>query len=188
MTDYLIGNQEEMYQWAYRLTRNYDDAQDLLQSTLLCALKSVGMYTEENNISGWLYTIMRNIFFNTTRHSGRCCCMEKEDIERMMQLGENALNDNAEIAFDMSDIQRAIDTLDRPYKIPMSLYLSGYKYQEIAEKMGIPLGTVKSRIHASRVQLQETLKDFLINSVRGYSLKKTLIFEPKFLVFAGRIR
>ena len=158
MTDYLIGNQEEMYQWAYRLTRNYDDAQDLLQSTLLCALKSVGMYTEENNISGWLYTIMRNIFFNTTRHSGRCCCMEKEDIERMMQLGENALN--AEIAFDMSDIQRAIDTLDRPYKIPMSLYLSGYKYQEIAEKMGIPLGTVKSRIHASRVQLQETLKDF----------------------------
>jgi len=156
----LIGNQEEMYQWAYRLTRNYDDAQDLLQSTLLCALKSVGMYTEENNISGWLYTIMRNIFFNTTRHSGRCCCMEKEDIERMMQLGENALNDNAEIAFDMSDIQRAIDTLDRPYKIPMSLYLSGYKYQEIAEKMGIPLGTVKSRIHASRVQLQETLKDF----------------------------
>lgn len=126
----------------------------------LCALKSVGMYTEENNISGWLYTIMRNIFFNTTRHSGRCCCMEKEDIERMMQLGENALNDNAEIAFDMSDIQRAIDTLDRPYKIPMSLYLSGYKYQEIAEKMGIPLGTVKSRIHASRVQLQETLKDF----------------------------
>lgn len=145
---------------AYRLTRNYDDAQDLLQSTLLCALKSVGMYTEENNISGWLYTIMRNIFFNTTRHSGRCCCMEKEDIERMMQLGENALNDNAEIAFDMSDIQRAIDTLDRPYKIPMSLYLSGYKYQEIAEKMGIPLGTVKSRIHASRVQLQETLKDF----------------------------
>ncbi len=160
MTDYLIGNQEEMYQWAYRLTRNYDDAQDLLQSTLLCALKSVGMYTEENNISGWLYTTMRNIFFNTTRHSGRCCCMEKEDIERMMQLGENALNDNAEIAFDMSDIQRAIDTLDRPYKIPMSLYLSGYKYQEIAEKMGIPLGTVKSRIHASRVQLQETLKDF----------------------------
>ena len=160
MTDYLIGNQEEMYQWAYRLTRNYDDAQDLLQSTLLCALKSVGMYTEENNISGWLYTIMRNIFFNTTRHSGRCCCMEKEDIERMMQLGENALNDNAEIAFEMSDIQRAIDTLDRPYKIPMSLYLSGYKYQEIAEKMGIPLGTVKSRIHASRVQLQETLKDF----------------------------
>lgn len=160
MTDYLIGNQEEMYQWAYRLTRNYDDAQDLLQSTLLCALKSVGMYTEENNISGWLYTIMRNIFFNTTRHSGRCCCMEKEDIERMMQLGENALNDNAEIAFDMSDIQRAIDTLDRPYKIPMSLYLSGYKYQEIAEKMGIPLGTVKSRIHANRVQLQETLKDF----------------------------
>ena len=160
MTDYLIGNQEEMYQWAYRLTRNYDDAQDLLQSTLLCALKSVGMYTEENNISGWLYTIMRNIFFNTTRHSGRCCCMEKEDIERMMQLGENALKDNAEIAFDMSDIQRAIDTLDRPYKIPMSLYLSGYKYQEIAEKMGIPLGTVKSRIHASRVQLQETLKDF----------------------------
>lgn len=62
MTDYLIGNQEEMYQWAYRLTRNYDDAQDLLQSTLLCALKSVGMYTEENNISGWLYTIMRIYF------------------------------------------------------------------------------------------------------------------------------
>ena len=101
MTDYLIGNQEEMYQWAYRLTRNYDDAQDLLQSTLLCALKSAGMYTEENNISGWLYTIMRNVFSNSIRHSGRCRCMEKEDIERMMLLGENESNDNAEIAFDM---------------------------------------------------------------------------------------
>lgn len=104
MTDYLIGNQEEMYQWAYRLTRNYDDAQDLLQSTLLCALKSAGMYTEENNISGWLYTIMRNVFSNSIRHSGRCRCMEKEDIERMMLLGENESNDNAEIAFDMNEI------------------------------------------------------------------------------------
>ena len=114
----------------------------------------------DTNVSGWLYTIMRNVFSNSIRHSGRCRCMEKEDIERMMFLGENESNDNAEIAFDMNDIQRAIDTLDRPYKIPMSLYLSGYKYQEIAEKMGIPLGTVKSRIHASRVQLQERLKDF----------------------------
>ena len=160
MTDYLIGNQEEMYQWAYRLTRNYDDAQDLLQSTLLCALKSVGMYTEENNISGWLYTIMRNIFFNTTRHSGRCCCMEKEDIERMMQLGENALNDNAEIAFDMSDIQRAIDTLDRPYKIPMSLYLSGYKYQ------GRDVGTM------AVVSWTDRIKFLCLYICRGTSIRR----------------
>lgn len=160
IAEYLIGNRTEMFRWAYRLTRNYDDAQDLLQSTLLCALKSAPMYTDENNISGWLYTIMRNVFFNMTRHDGRCCCMSKEDIENAMPLTEDTLDNSTETTFVLEDIQRAVDTLDKPFKIPMSLYLSGYKYQEIAEKMGIPLGTVKSRIHASRAQLQVTLKDF----------------------------
>ena len=84
MTDYLIGNQEEMYQWAYRLTRNYDDAQDLLQSTLLCALKSVGMYTEENNISGWLYTIMvgsiNSIFYFLHKAAEPFNCLEQDNL------------------------------------------------------------------------------------------------------------
>lgn len=160
ISDYLVSNRTEMYRWAYRLTRNYDDAQDLLQSTLLCALKSVGMYTEENNISGWLYTIMRNVFFNNTRHSTRCCCMTKDEIEHVMPCDEVSMECSGDTVFAVGDIQRAVDMLDKTYKIPMSLYLSGYKYQEIAEKMGIPLGPVKSRIHASRVQLQKELKDF----------------------------
>ncbi len=160
ISDYLVSNRAEMYRWAYRLTRNYDDAQNLLQSTLLCALKSVGMYTEENNMSGWLYTIMRNVFFNDTRHSTRCCCMTKDQIEGVMPFDTVASESSEETLFAIEDIQRAVDMLDCTYKIPMSLYLSGYKYQEIAEKMGIPLGTVKSRIHVSRLRLQKELKDF----------------------------
>lgn len=160
IAEYLVGSRAEMLRWAYRLTRNCDDAQDLLQSTLLCALKSAQMYTDETNLSGWLYAIMRNVFFNMTRREGRCCYMSKDDIESLMSFVESSPDNSTETTLFLNDIRRAVDTLDQPFKIPMALYLSGYKYQEIAEKMGIPLGTVKSRIHASRVQLQVTLKDF----------------------------
>ena len=86
--------------------------------------------------------------------------VDKDDIESLMSFVESPPDNSTETTLFLNDIRRAVDTLDQPFKIPMALYLSGYKYQEIAEKMGIPLGTVKSRIHASRVQLQVTLKDF----------------------------
>ena len=136
MAEYLVGSRAEMLRWAYRLTRNCDDAQDLLQSTLLCALKSAQMYTDETNLSGWLYAIMRNVFFNMTRREGRCCYMSKDDIESLMSFVESSPDNSTETTLFLNDIRRAVDTLDQPFKIPMALYLSGYKYQEIAEKMG----------------------------------------------------
>ena len=86
--------------------------------------------------------------------------MTKDQIEGVMPFDTVASEGSEETLFAIEDIQRAVDMLDCTYKIPMTLYLSGYKYQEIAEKMGIPLGTVKSRIHVSRLRLQKELKDF----------------------------
>ncbi len=161
MIDYLLANRKEMYKWAYRLTQNYDDAQDLLQSTSLKALGSYKTYTEAKNISGWLYTIMRNLFLNQSLHVCRNCCMEPDELNRIRSSMEDAsVKTHYDTCCDMYDIRCAVDALDKEYKIPFKLYLSGYKYQEISEKIGIPLGTVKSRIHLCRQQLQVALKDF----------------------------
>ena len=161
MVDYLVANQKEMYRWAYRLTQNHDDAQDLMQSTTLKALDCYRSYIEERNISGWLYTIMRNLFLNQSQHWGRNCCLETEELNRLRSGIEiNTANFSYDSCCDMEDIENAVNALDHVYRVPFKLYLSGYKYQEISEKIGIPLGTVKSRIHLCRQQLQIVLKDF----------------------------
>ena len=64
-------------------------------------------------------------------------------------------------AYDLKEMHRIVNSLPRDYKVPFSMHVSGFKYREIAERLGLPLGTVKSRIFFTRQKLQEELKDFI---------------------------
>ena len=160
MADYLVANQKPLWQSAFYLTKNEDDASDLTQSVFLKALCNFEKFTDSTNLGGWLYTIMRNLFIN------QCRSADQVRISRRDKEYETAPNDlmygtteSADSRCTMQDIEHAIDILNKEYSIPFRMYVSGYKYQEIADKMNIPLGTVKSRIFIARKKAQAYLTE-----------------------------
>lgn len=160
MADYLVANQKPLWQSAFYLTKNEDDASDLTQSVFLKALCNFEKFTDSTNLGGWLYTIMRNLFIN------QCRSADQVRISRSDKEYETAPNDlmygtseSADSRCTMQDIEHAIDILNKEYSIPFRMYVSGYKYQEIADKMNIPLGTVKSCIFIARKKAQAYLTE-----------------------------
>ena len=151
----LMNLQANMLNFAYMLTSNREDAYDLLQDTTLKALDNEEKYTEGTNFKGWVFTIMRNIFINNYRRSSRAATVvDTTDNLYLLNLGESTI-ETPEESYSASEIQKAIDEFTDEYRIPFSMHVSGYKYNEIADHMGLPLGTVKSRIFFARKRLQE---------------------------------
>jgi len=147
----LIGVQEELLRFAYKLTANREEANDLLQETSLKALDNEDKYVPDTNFKGWMYTIMRNIFINNYRKIVRD--------QTFVDTTDNYYHLN--LPQDLKEMHRVVNALPKEYKVPFSMHVSGFKYREIAEKLGLPLGTVKSRIFFTRQRLQQELKDFV---------------------------
>ena len=157
----LIGVQEELLRFAYKLTANREEANDLLQDTSLKALDNEDKYTAETNFKGWIYTIMRNIFINNYRKALRDqTYVDQTDNQFYLNQNIDIEGDSTEGSYDLKEMRRIVNALPKEYRIPFSMYVSGFKYREIADKLGLPLGTVKSRIYFTRQKLQEELKDF----------------------------
>ena len=157
----LIAVQDELLRYAYKLTMDRDEAYDLLQETSLKALDNRDKYTPDTNFKGWMYTIMRNIFINNYRKAVRDqTFVDHTDNLYHLSLPQDAGFESTESAYDTKEIRRAVNSLPREYRVPFAMHVSGFKYREIADKLSLPLGTVKSRIFFTRQRLQAQLKDF----------------------------
>ena len=157
----LLSVQTELLNFAYKLTADREEANDLLQETSLKALDNEDKYTAETNFKGWIYTIMRNIFINNYRKALRDqTYVDQTDNQFYLNQNIDIEGDSTEGSYDLKDMRRIVNALPKEYRIPFSMYVSGFKYREIADKLGLPLGTVKSRIYFTRQKLQEELKDF----------------------------
>ena len=157
----LLSLQSNLLNFAYLLTSNRDDAYDLLQDTTLKALDNEDKYVENVNFKGWVFTIMRNIFINNYRKVVRSATVidQTEDLYHL-NLPQDSGFETPEGSFAAKEITAAINAFSDDYRIPFTMHVAGYKYNEIAEKMNLPLGTVKSRIFFARQRLQQTLKDY----------------------------
>ncbi|WP_316757491.1 RNA polymerase sigma factor [Pedobacter aquatilis] len=146
---------------ALNFTRDEDAAKDLLQHTFLKALDKYETYREDGNLGGWLYWIMRNSYINDfkkmslSKISGRLV----SDVSCAELLPGAALN-LSEGTFVQRDIQHALAGISPIYAVAFVRHFEGYKYEEIAASLGIPVGTVKRRIHTARVQLQKALHQY----------------------------
>lgn len=158
----IIGLQDNMFHFALQLTANRDDAKDLLQETTLKALNNQDKFVENTNFKGWVLTIMRNIFINDYRKtvSSQTIIDKTENLYHLNSSQDSDMN-TSESALSVQDITRAINNLDKSMKEPFSLLIAGYKYDEIAEKLNLPLGTVKTRIFLARKNLQTKLKELV---------------------------
>ncbi|MDE6086423.1 MAG: RNA polymerase sigma factor [Muribaculaceae bacterium] len=157
----LLSLQSNLLNFAYMLTNNRDDAYDLLQDTTLKALDNEDKYTENTNFKGWVFTIMRNIFINNYRKVVRSATIidQTEDLYHL-NLPQDSGFETPEGSVAAKEITSAINSFSDEYRIPFSMHVAGYKYNEIAEKMNLPLGTIKSRIFFARQKLQGMLADY----------------------------
>ncbi len=157
----LLGLQNNLLNFAYQLTANREQAQDLLQDTTLKALDNEDKSVDNVNFKGWIFTIMRNIFINNYRQNARKATVidQTEDLYHLNISQDSGLS-TPEGSYAVKEISLALNSFSDDYRIPFNMFVAGYKYNEIAEKMNLPLGTVKSRIFFARKTLREQLKDY----------------------------
>lgn len=157
----LLGLQSNLTNFAFQLTANKESAMDLVQDTTLKVLDNESKYVENVNFKGWVFTIMRNIFINNYRRKVRSATIidTTEDFYHL-NLSQESGFETPEGSFAAKEISAVINDFSQEYKVPFTMYIEGYKYSEIAEKLQLPLGTVKSRIFFARKRLQKELRDY----------------------------
>ena len=157
----LLEVQSELQRFAFKLTADKEEANDLLQETSLKALDNMDKYLPDTNFKGWVYTIMRNIFINNYRKTVRDqTFVDQTENLYHLNLPQDSGFESTEGNYDLKEIRRIVNSLPKEYRVPFSMYISGFKYREIAERLSLPIGTVKSRIYFTRQRLQRDLKDF----------------------------
>ena len=149
--------------YALKLTKDKDDADDLLQETVFKAYSNRKKFQDGTNLKAWMYTIMRNTFItNYQRMMRRKTFIDTTDNNHFINTNVNQLENRASGNFVLRDVNEAIDDLKDMYKTPLMMYFRGFKYHEIAEKLQIPIGTVKNRIHVARKELKEVLSIYAV--------------------------
>ena len=147
--------------YALHFTRDTDDANDLVQDTMLKAITYYDKFKEGTNLKGWLYTIMKNTFINNYRRFVKVsACVTKSDEISSANLIFSATKNQGEARFVIEDIKYAMTKLSDDYFVPFNMYFEGHKYHEIADHLIIPIGTVKTRIHVARKILKRNLKPY----------------------------
>jgi RNA polymerase sigma-70 factor (ECF subfamily) len=155
---------ESLKMYALRFTRNDEDANDLVQDTVLKAITYYDKFKQGTNLKGWLYTIMKNTFINNYRQVTKTntYVTQADDISSE-NLVYSSTKNIGESKFIMEDIREAMLNLSDEYYVPFTMYFEGYKYHEIADHLEIPIGTVKTRIHVARKILKNSLKAYSVN-------------------------
>jgi RNA polymerase sigma-70 factor (ECF subfamily) len=149
---------------AYNLTKNMTAAEDLLQDTFYRALVNLDKFTKGTSMQAWLFTIMRNIFINDYRRAKKRLVVTDESPEQHVINNTKATVRNAvERSFAAEDIYKAVEQVGKDFTEPFMMFYRGFHYQEIAEHLDIPVGTVKSRIFFARKELQSKLREFDIH-------------------------
>lgn len=157
----LLSNADYLKPFAFTLTRDNESAKDLMQETMYRALANREKYNVGTNIKAWMYTIMRNIFINNYRKKSRQNTIFDNTVnDFLLDYNQNAVSNVAEINLSLKDIQASVEKLPDIFKHPFVMYYEGYKYNEIAENLQEPLGTIKSRIHFARKLLKEQIRRY----------------------------
>ena len=123
----LVGVQDELLRFAYKLTTDREEANDLLQETSLKALDNEDKYTPDTNFKGWMYTIMRNIFINNYRKVVRDqTFVDQTDNLYHLNLPQDGSSESTERAYDLKEMHRVVNALPKEYRVPFAMHVSGF--------------------------------------------------------------
>jgi len=147
-----------LHSFAYNLTKNVEDSKDLFQETAYRALTNREKFRPGTNFKAWLFTIMKNIFINNYRKKVKAnTIMDSTDNMYYINSGSTVIANQGESNIMMKELIKMVDGLDDTVRIPFLMHYQGFKYQEIADHLDLPLGTVKSRIFFARKELKELI-------------------------------
>ena len=144
---------------AYRLTNNYEDARDLIQETALRAYNNKEKFEMGTNFHAWVVTIMRNTFINFYRKKKNRATICEPTGSYVFESESHHEENQAYSNLMMNELKAIIYTLSDTYRVPFTLFYEGYKYEEIAEHLNLPIGTVKSRIFFARQYLKDIIQN-----------------------------
>ena len=156
----LVDAQTDLARFAHKLTSDKDEVNDLVQETLLKALDNESKFLPGTNFLAWIYTIMKNLYVNK-------CKKDSQDQSYIQDVefgskDESEHGDSPDFSdynYDIQEVYRLLKALPDEYRVPFMMYISGFKYREIADKLSMPLGTVKSHIYLTRQKLLQIFKD-----------------------------
>jgi RNA polymerase sigma-70 factor (ECF subfamily) len=160
----------QLYNAALRMTRNRADAEDLVQETYLRAYRSFHTFSEGTNLRAWLYRILTNTYINTYRAKQRRVHEDDlGDIDDLylyrriadVDVASRSAEDTLFELFTDDEVKAALEELPESFRLPVLLAdVEEFSYKEIAEMLDIPIGTVMSRLHRGRKQMQKRLADY----------------------------
>jgi RNA polymerase sigma factor (sigma-70 family) len=154
----LIIYREPLNYFAQTLTRNTEDANDLVQETMLKALIYESKYKNDTNLKAWLYTIMKNIFINSYRKDKKMRIVFDGSTDLFyLNVPETSRQFDPEKRMEHRELITKMNELPEDFKTPVKMFFEGYKYKEIADELALPIGTIKSRIFLGRKALAEQL-------------------------------
>lgn len=151
----------KLQRFAMSLTYDRDNALDLVQETYLKAITNREKFTDYSNLKAWVFTIMKNTFINNYRRNSKenTIIDSTQDLYYINQPQDKGYI-SPESSYANNEIEKIIDSLDEEFRTPFKMHVDGYKYSEIAEKLGLNIGTVKSRIFFTRQKLMRLLKGY----------------------------
>ncbi len=151
----------ELRVFTRRFTRDREESLDLVQDTILKALTYRSKFREDTNLKGWLFTIMRNTFINNYRKNQKAKTSfdSTKDLYYLNVEDEHTFNRPAE-SMEFKEVWRNVNHIKEELLIPFKMYTTGYKYEEIAKHLSIPIGTVKNRIFHARKEIQKKLAGY----------------------------
>lgn len=145
--------------FAYKLTQNNEDANDLYQETSFRAFSNVSKFIQGTNLKAWLLTIMKNTFINQYRKNIKTrTIFDATDTIYYINSGSAAIVNDAESNIMMEELMAILNELDISLRVPFEMYYVGHKYQEIADTLKLPLGSVKSNIFYARRELKAKIE------------------------------
>ncbi len=157
----LLKNADFLKPFAITLTKDQETAKDLMQETMYRALANQEKYSVGTNVRAWLYTIMRNIFINNYRRKAKQnTIFDSSSNDFLLNYQQSTTQNDAEANLRVKEIYAAIYELPQIFRQPFMLYFEGYKYNEIADALEEPLGTIKSRIHFARRLLKAHISKY----------------------------
>lgn len=146
--------------FSLKLTGNSDDAEDLYQDTALRIITNADKYHPGTNFKAWAVTIMRNIFINNYRKRvRRSLIIDQTPNSYYLNQGSDGVGNEGETSVTIAELMQMVDSLPEDFRKPFMMAFEGYKYDEIAEELDSPLGTIKSRIFFARRKLQKMYED-----------------------------
>ena len=148
-----------LFSFALNLTKDEESARDLVQETAFKAFKYRDRYEPQTNLRAWLMTIMRNSFINEYRKRKRRQTLnDNTSNDYLLDSGQQTVANHGESTVMQEEIIKVVNTLEDWVRIPFLMHFQGFKYEEIADELEVPLGTIKSRIFFARQKLQAQMR------------------------------